>query len=264
VAGSADHVAAALAAGLTQHGDVLLKFGGAGDILYCAERPEPDPHFYFDYHDIPGLTLISGCMATSGSLVKWFARELAGGVTLAALDAEAEAIPPGAGGIIVLPYFLGEKTPIFDPSARGVFAGVMLHHTRAHLYRAVLEAVCYGFAHHLALLREAHRPIRRVCAADGGSRSKLWMQIAADVTNLPVQVVAGEAASALGAAFVAAMGVGMFTDWNEITRFISQGLVYRPQSAVVDRYQAGFALYRGLYVRLQSYLPELGRLEETG
>ena len=90
------------------------------------------------------------------------------------------------------------------------------------------------------------------------------MQIAADVTDLPVQVVAGEAASALGAAFVAAMGVGMFTDWNEITRFISQGQVYRPQSAVVDRYQAGFALYRGLYVRLQSYLPELGRLEETG
>jgi xylulokinase len=264
VAGSADHVAAALAAGLTQHGDVLLKFGGAGDILYCADRPEPDPHFYFDYHDIPGLTLISGCMATSGSLVKWFARELAGEASLAALDAEAEAIPPGAGGIIVLPYFLGEKTPIFDPSARGVFAGVMLHHTRAHLYRAVLEAVCYGFAHHLTLLREAHRPIRRVCAADGGSRSKLWMQIAADVTNLPVQVVAGEAASALGAAFVAAMGVGMFTDWNEITRFISQGPVYRPQSAVVDRYQAGFALYRGLYVRLQSYLPELGRLEETG
>src|SRR5712692_1493627 len=303
VAGSADHVAAALAAGLTQDGDVLLKFGGAGDILYCAGKPEPDPHFYFDYHDIPGLTLISGCMATSGSLVKWFARELAGGAPLAVLDAEAEAIPPGAGGIIVLPYFLGEKTPIFDPSARGVFAGVMLHHTRAHLYRAILEAVCYGFAHHLALLLqypqtdrtkeelgaspppavqqgsvyqskpttssdfapgEAKRPLRRVCAADGGSRSRLWMQIAADVVDLPVQVVAGEAASALGAAYVAAMGVGMFTGWNEITRFISQGPVYQPRSEVVERYRAGFALYRDLYARLQTYLPGLGRLDETG
>src|SRR6266403_3527573 len=83
VAGSADHVAAALAAGLTQHGDVLLKFGGAGDILYCADRPEPDPHFYFDYYDIPGLTLISGCMATSGSLEKWLAKEEEGGISLA-------------------------------------------------------------------------------------------------------------------------------------------------------------------------------------
>ena len=263
VAGSADHVAAGLASGLVQNGDVLLKFGGAGDLLYCADLPEPDPHFYFDYHDIPGLTLISGCMATSGSLVKWFAHELAAGVSLADLDAEAEQVPPGAGGIIALPYFLGEKTPIFDPSARGVFAGVMLHHSRAHLYRAILESVCYGFAHHLLLLREANRPIRRICAADGGSRSRLWMQIAADVVDHPLQVIAGEAASALGAAYVAAMGIGMFTDWHEITRFITAGPMYQPQKEHVAYYQKGFALYRDLYRRLQSFLPELGELERN-
>jgi len=263
VAGSADHVAAGLASGLVQNGDVLLKFGGAGDLLYCADLPEPDPHFYFDYHDIPGLTLISGCMATSGSLVKWFAHELAAGVSLADLDAEAEQVPPGAGGIIALPYFLGEKTPIFDPSARGVFAGVMLHHTRAHLYRAILESVCYGFAHHLLLLREANRPIRRICAADGGSRSRLWMQIAADVVDHPLQVIAGEAASALGAAYVAAMGIGIFPDWHEITRFITAGPMYQPQKENVAYYQKGFALYRDLYRRLQSFLPELGELERN-
>lgn len=261
VAGSADHVAAALAAGLTRSGDILLKFGGAGDILYCDTRPDPDPHFFFDYHDIPGLTLINGCMASSGSLVKWFSNQLADGTSPQVLDAEAQAIEPGAGGVIALPYFLGEKTPIFDPSARGVFAGVMLHHTRAHLYRAILEAVCYGFAHHLALLREAGRPVRRVVAADGGSRSALWMQIATDVLDLPVQVVAGEAASALGAAYVAAMGVGLFADWSDIARFISQGHIYQPQSATVPRYRRGFELYRELYQRLQSYLPELGQLE---
>ena len=87
------------------------------------------------------------------------------------------------------------------------------------------------------------------------------MQIAADVVNLPVQVVAGEAASALGAAYVAAMGVGMFTDWSDITRFISQGPIYLPQSLVVPRYRKGFTLYRELYTRLQSYLPELGQLD---
>ena len=261
VAGSADHVAAALAAGLTQSGDILLKFGGAGDILYCDERPDPDPHFYFDYHGVPGLTLINGCMASSGSLVKWFSRELAGGASPQELDSEAQAIEPGAGGIFALPYFLREKTPIFDPAARGVSAGVMLHHTRAHLYRAILEAVCYGFAHHLALLREAERPIRRVVAADGGSRSALWMQIAADVVDLPVQVVAGEAASALGAAYVAAIGVGMRNDWSDIERFISQGPIYYPQSSAAQRYRKGFALYRDLYTRLQTYLPELGQFD---
>ena len=262
VAGSADHVAAALASGLTQGGDLLLKFGGAGDILYVDERGEPDEHFYFDYHDIPGMTLISGCMASSGSLVKWFARELADGASLATLDAEAAAIPAGSGGIIALPYFLGEKTPIFDPRARGVFAGVMLHHTRAHLYRAVLEAVCYGFMHHLTLLQEAGRPIRRICAADGGSRSRLWMQITASIVGQPVQVVGGEATSALGTAYVAAMGAGLFESWHDIERFINQGPLYQPRPADVARYQTGFALYRDLYLRLQTLLPQLSALDE--
>ncbi len=263
VAGSADHVAAALGAGLTQHGDVLLKFGGAGDILYCADRPEPDPHFYFDYHDIPGLTLINGCMAASGSLLKWFAAHLAPGASLAQLDQEAAALPPGADGVLVLPYFLGEKTPIFDPTARGVFAGVMLHHTRAHLYRAVLEAVCYGFAHHLALLQEAGRPVRRICAADGGSRSALWMQIAADVVGQPLTVVAGEAASALGVAYVAAMGVGLYDDWGAIARFITTGATYHPRPECVEVYRRGFALYRALYRRLQPLFVDLAQLADS-
>ncbi|HEX9037858.1 MAG TPA: FGGY family carbohydrate kinase [Ktedonobacterales bacterium] len=258
MAGSADHVAAALAAGLTMNGDVLLKFGGAGDILYCAESPEPDPHFYFDYHDIPGLTLINGCMASSGSLVKWFARELAGSADLGALDREAALVPPGSGGVIVLPYFLGEKTPIFDPAARGVFAGVMLHHTRANLYRATLESVCYGFAHHLALLREAGRPITRVRVADGGSRSALWMQMAADVTGETVAVVGGDAASALGVAYVAAMGAGLARDWSDIQRFAPTGAVYTPRPEANKVYQRGFALYRELYERIRPVLHTLG------
>jgi len=208
------------------------------------------------------MTLISGCMASSGSLVKWFARELASNTPLATLDAEADAVPVGSGGIIALPYFLGEKTPIFDPLARGVFAGVMLHHTRAHLYRAVLEAVCYGFMHHLTLLREAGRPIRRICAADGGSRSRLWMQIAASVIGQPLQVVGGEATSALGAAYVAAMGAGLFASWYDIERFIIQGPLYQPRPADAARYQAGFALYRDLYLRLQTLLPQLVALDE--
>lgn len=260
ISGSADHVAAALASGLTANGDVLLKFGGAGDILYCAESPEPDPHFYFDYHDIPGLTLINGCMASSGSLVQWFARELAGSADPAQLDREAATIPPGAEGIITLPYFLGEKTPIFDPAARGVFAGVMLHHTRAHLYRAVLESVCYGFAHHLAYLREAGRPITRVRVADGGSRSALWMQMTADVIGEPVAVVGGDAASALGVAFVAAMGAQLTRDWGDIQRFAPIGAVYTPRAEAHVIYQQGFALYRELYTRIQPVLHKLGRL----
>lgn len=261
VAGGADHVGAALAAGLTQPGDLLLKFGGAGDILYVADRPDPDRHFYFDYHDIPGLTLINGCMAASGSFVKWFATELAEGASLKELDQEAALVPPGAGGIVALPYLLGEKTPIFDPLARGAFVGIMLHHTRAHLFRAVLESVCYGFRHHLELLRESERPVSRILAADGGSQSPVWMQIAADVIGQPVQVIAGEAASALGAAFVAGIGAGVFDDWRDIERFITNGPLYSPNGDAAAIYNDGYAVYRSLYTQLQPIFPTLARLD---
>ena len=261
VAGSADHVAAALAAGLTERGDTLLKFGGGGDILYCTDDPTPDRHFYFDEHDVPGLYLINGCMAASGSLVKWFAAELAGGASLADLDREAAGTPAGAGGIVALPYALGEKTPIFNPLARAVFAGIMLHHTRAHLYRAVLEAVCYGFQHHLELLAAAGRPVRRALATDGGSRSDIWMQIAADITGRRVEVVAGEAGSALGAAFVAGIGAGLFGRWGEVTRFAAVRRAFEPDPAAAATYRDGYAAYRELYDRLGPLFPALQRIE---
>jgi len=261
VIGGADHVGAALASALTQPGDLLLKFGGAGDILYVADRPDPDRHFYFDYHDIPSLTLINGCMAASGSFVKWFASEMADGATLEELDREAEHVPPGSGGIVALPYVLGEKTPIFDPLARGVFAGVMLHHTRGHLYRAVLESVCYGFRHHLELLSASGRPITRVLAADGGSRSAVWMQMVADVIGQPVQVIAGEAASALGAAFVAGMGVDAFEGWEAIERFVERGPRFEPRPDAAAAYDTGYAIYRDLYSRLQTLFPSLAHLD---
>ena len=260
VAGSADHVAAALASGLTQPGDTLLKFGGGGDILYCTDLDDPDPHFYFDLHTIPDRWLINGCMAASGSFVKWFAAELGNDASLADLDAQATIVPPCSGGIVALPYLLGEKTPIFDPLSRGIFAGIMLHHTRAHLYRSVLEAVCYGFRHHLELLAGSGRTIRQIVAADGGSRSPLWMQIAADVTGNEITVVTGDAASAVGAAFVAGIGVGMFDDWSAIERFVTHGASYIPDAANVATYHHGYGIYHELYERLQSLFPAFGQL----
>ena len=177
VAGSADHVASALAAGLRDAGDLLIKFGGAGDILYCLDRLEIHPQLYIDYHDIPGRYLLNGCMAASGSLVKWFVTEVlgweAGGATYRRLDEEATDVPPASDGLIVLPYFLGEKTPIFDPEARGVFFGLTLSHGRGHLFRAILEAVIYGFRHHLEILRERGYPITRVGRRRRGAQRPL-------------------------------------------------------------------------------------------
>lgn len=266
-AGSADHVASALAAGLREHGDLLIKFGAAGDILYCMDRLETHPRLYIDYHDIPGRYLLNGCMAASGSLVKWFVTrvlgEEGGSATYRRLDAEAAGVPPASDGVIVLPYFLGEKTPLFDPEARGVFFGLTLSHGRGHMFRAILEAVIYGFQHHLEILRERGYPIRRVLATDGGVRSELWRQIAADVLGLPVEAHPGHPGSALGVAFVAGMGVGLFRDWAEIEAFAGPAYWNQPDPEAHQRYQEAYRLYRDLYETLKALFPRAGRLSRS-
>ena len=186
-----------------------------------AVEPLVDERLYLDFHLIPGRYLPNGCMATSGSFIRWFQREVAGGAPLDTLDAEADAAGPGAGGVVALPYLLGEKTPINDPEARGAFTGLRLDHTRGHLFRAVLEATAFGFRHHLDVFAElGYRPTR-VRTTNGGARSRLWKQVVADVVGYPLEALSDAAGSELGAAFAAGMGAGAFRDWGEIERFVA-------------------------------------------
>jgi xylulokinase len=256
VAGCADHVASAFAAGITAPGDVLLKFGGAGDILTASATPHADPRLFLDFHAIPGLFMPNGCMAASGAVLNWILRELApSGATHAALDEAAAALPPGADGLVLLPYFLGEKTPLHDPLARGTLIGLGLHHRLAHIWRAALEGIVFGFRHHLDVMAESGIPARRFLAADGGSASTTWMQIAADAIGQPIQLLEGHSGSALGAGFIAGMGVGLFRDWGEIARFTRPGRMIRPGAA---RYDRPYAVFRETYDRLRTLYPRLG------
>jgi xylulokinase len=247
--GVADHVAAAFAAGVIDEGELLIKLGGAGDILMATDTPLIDERLFFDLHVIPGKYLPNGCMATSGSLIRWFQRELAGGRPLPELDGEAKAVGAGAGGVLALPYFLGEKTPLNDPNARGAFVGLHLGHTRAHLYRAVLEAIAYGFRHHVDVFTELGHTPKRIRVSDGGAKSPTWTQIIADVIGMPIEVVGGQGGAAVGAAFVAGMAVGSFSDWRDIEHFATVTATVEPQPT--DVYERGYRAYRSLYPALK-------------
>jgi xylulokinase len=265
VAGCADHVASAFVAGIRRDGDLLLKFGGAGDILLATDRPKPDPRLFLDHHLVPGLFMPNGCMACSGAVLNWIVRELAGGLEdttsgetpHARLDRLAADVPPGAEGLILLPYFLGEKTPIHDPYARGTLVGLGLHHSIGHIWRAALEAVAFGFRHHVEVLEELGQSVRRVVASDGGAASRVWMQIAADVLGRPVELLAGHPGSCLGAAYLAGVAVGAFPGWDEIARYVRPAGVAAPDPANADRYARHYALYRELYERLAPLYPRL-------
>jgi xylulokinase len=260
VAGSADHIASSFSAGLKHDGDLLVKLGGAGDIMISLDQLLVDDRLFLDYHDIPGKFIVNGCMASSGSLIKWFRTEFAPQETYEELDAAASRIAPGSEGLILLPYFLGEKTPIQDPWARGAFIGLTLSHTRAHVYRAILEGISFGFLHHLQVLAEHDLKPTYARCANGGARSTLWKQITADVLGIRLEQVANHPGSSLGAAFCAGMGVGAFQKWEQIEQYISVSMVNEPDMANHALYLQLFGLYREFYESLKDKFPRLVRI----
>ena len=271
VGGAADHVASAFVTTAYANGDLVVKFGGAGDVLYSQSELVTDKRLFIDHHIVPGHYYLNGCMATSGSLVKWFVQNFASDAVEAAerdglspyqfLDLAAANVPVGSGGLVVLPYFLGEKTPLHDPNARGTILGLGLHHGQAHVYRAILEAVAYGFRHHVDVLDERELPVTRVLAADGGAKSDVWMQITANVLGRPVQRLASHPGSSLGAAFVAGMGVGVFDAWTDIERYVELSRPFEPEEAAVDVYDRLYPVYRTAYERLKDVFPTLTEIE---
>ena len=243
IIGGADHVLSAYAAGVQQDGDWLVKLGGAGDILVATDRPVVDSRLYLDAHPVPGVWLPNGCMATSGSLVRWF-QTLVGGLSFEDLEKEAANRPPA--DLLVLPYFLGEKSPLHDPNLRGAYVGLHMGHTRADMYRATMESIAYGFRHHTEVFRDLGLRLDRVMITNGGSKSRMWKQIHADVLGQAVTPVAQHPGASLGAAIIAAIGAGERDSWDCVTDFIHLEAPIEPDPERVKRYDEAYATWRQL------------------
>lgn len=263
ISGVADHVASALATGVKSEGDLLLKLGGAGDVLYATDDLRLDPRLFVDYHPLPEKYLINGCMAASGSIVKWITN-LMQDTDFDRLTTEAQKIGPGsgAGQLIMLPYFLGEKTPIFDTDARGVIFGLSLNHDRAALFRSVLEAVAFGFRHHVEVLAEMGYDVHHVYLSNGGARSPLWKQIVLDVVGSDGTYVPNHPGSCIGAAFVVLENLVPNHKWAALEAFLARGEVIRYSPEQHERYTHYYTLYRDLYECLKPLFPRL-KMEEN-
>jgi xylulokinase len=262
IGGAADMIASALGAGVVNAGDVLLKFGGSVDIITASDHAQPDARLFLDYHLKPGLFAPNGCMSTGGSALNWFAREFALGQAPAAaatgvslhqwLDRLAEARPAGSDGLVVTPYFLGEKTPIHDAKARATFDGLTLSHDIGHVWRALLEAYAYAIAHHIEVMSEIGYRCERFIVSDGGSQSQVWMQIVADVLQQPLNRLAGHPGSCVGAAWTAAIGAGLSSDWSGISAFVRPGGRVEPRGETAETYRRGYRRFREIYRRLST------------
>jgi ribulose kinase len=200
-------------------------------------------------------TLEAG-QASTGGTVRWLLDMLGSNLPVgeeryAAADAAAAAIPPRANGLTVLDYWQGSRTPIKDPQARGTIWGLTSAHGVGHLLRAVYEATAYGNRHILAMLKSMNVPTNQVFVCGGGTRSKLWLQIIADVAQLPIALTEVSDAVALGSAMCAAVGAGAFPDLAGAGQaMVRTGMIIEPDQTTREVYNEGYELYRETYTHL--------------
>jgi xylulokinase len=180
-------------------------------------------------------------MATSGSLIRWF-QNLTGITDLAQMDLEAEAREPAS--VLCLPYFLGEKSPLHDPNLRGAFFGMHLGTTKADLYRSVLEAIAFGFRHHVEVFSERGVQFKRAMVTNGGSKSTLWKQIHADVLGVDLHPIVNHPGASLGAAVIAGVGVGKIESLSSIGDYVTLGPTVVPQQGNLEIYDRAFQEWR--------------------
>jgi xylulokinase len=234
IVGGADHVLSAYGAGLIDEGDCLIKLGGAGDILVVSNKIHLDARLYLDSHPAPGKWLPNGCMATSGSLLRW-EQGIFNGASLENLDAAAAESKPAA--LLTLPYFLGEKTPLHDPALRGVMVGMHLGTTRGDIHRSYLEAIAYGFRAHFDVFSQGGLDIIKTRVTNGGSKSRLWRTILADVLNRELHSIVNHPGASYGAAVIAGISTGLISDWSYVLGALEEGEMIEPNAANVAIYQ---------------------------
>jgi xylulokinase len=180
-------------------------------------------------------------MATSGSLLRW-CQSVFGEANGEALEQEAGDSPPAQ--VVCLPYFLGEKSPINDPMLRGAFVGLHLGHTRGDLYRAALESVAFGFLHHVEILTERGVVLGRARVSNGGSRSRVWKQILADVLGVPLEPVLGHPGASLGAALAGGVATGVIPGWQVCEAMARYGAPVEPDAKLRARYDDAYRSFR--------------------
>jgi xylulokinase len=250
VVGTGDEHGASLGAGAIRPGIVVDISGTAEPVAVAAADPVIDETGLVETHAHADarVWLVENPGFVSGGSVRWF-QDLFGGAAFADLDREAAAPGPGSGGVTFLPTLSGATAPRWNDRARGVFAGLSLTHGRSHLFRAVLEGCSFALRDIVDRLDAMGLAADEIRVVGGGARSPLWLQMKADVTGRRVRVLANDEATALGAAMLAGVGAGTFSDLDEAVAALAilDGVVYDPDPTTFAAYADAYGRYRGLF-----------------
>lgn len=257
VAGGLDAACGTLGAGVCEVGQTQEQGGQAGGMSICTDRALAHKKLILSPHVVPGRWLLQGGTVGGGGVLKWFRQELAGYLSFDDLTDEAARVPAGSEGVIFLPYMAGERSPIWDPDAKGVFYGLAFNKTRGHMVRALLEGVAFSLEHNLRTAAETGAQVAELNAMGGSANSRLWTQIKADVTGRTIKVPASDTATTLGAAILAGVGCKLFSSYEEaVKKTIAITRVQEPDMNKHEIYKRSMELYLRLYEDLKDTFKE--------
>lgn len=269
VAGGLDAACATLGAGVVEPGETQEQGGQAGGMSICLDTFYADPRLILGYHAVPGKWLLQGGTTGGSGTMRWFEHEFAeyersiaeetGVSSLIQLNQIAAEVPAGSEGLVFLPYMSGERSPIWDPLAKGVFYGVDFAKTKGHFVRAVMEGVAFSLRHNLDIAGSCGAHVDELRAVGGAANSLLWTQIKADVTGKPIKVPASDIATTLGAAILAGVGVGVYSDCETAAaKTIHVTRTHQPNPENRNIYEQSYRIYLELYEQLKETMKKQG------
>jgi xylulokinase len=265
VSGLVDAFASFHGARMLEPGDAIDVGGAAGGFGVYADRPVVVAGGFTTPAPLPGRFSVGGAMAATGAALDWFAGDVLGGArSIRDLLAEAASVEPGADGLVFLPYLAGERSPMWDPHARGAFVGLTLGHGRAHLTRAILEAAAMALRHVARPMLDAGLAVTAMRACGGPAADDGWNQIKADVTGFTVEVPRVRETATVGAAIVAAVGVGAHPDLpSAIRAMTSIDRRFEPDPRRAAIYDDVFETYVALYPAMAPVLESASARDAT-
>ncbi len=270
VGGGGDQSSGGIGLGTIREGLVSCVLGTSGVVMAQTDEAKQDTlnrGLHSCCYSIPNTWFLMGCTLAAGGSYHWFhdaLEEIRPGLTYDHLNQLAEDAPAGSGGLLYLPYLIGERTPHSDPNARGVFFGLNYQHRTDHMVRAVLEGVAFSQKESVEILRGFNITTEQMILAGGGARSALWCQIMADVVGMDVATTNIDDPASIGAGIIAAVGTKMFSSFEEACgKFIAFERSYHPQRENVERYEVLFSQYRHLYDVLKEPFRKIAKVQDT-
>jgi len=257
--GTIDAASEAVSVGAQKPGEMMVMYGSTIFIIALTTDRVNDPRLWYAPWLFPGQHASMAGLSTSGTLTHWFrdqfARDLPRETAFATLAAEAATSPPGANGLLALPYFMGERTPIYDARAKGTFFGLNLTHTRGDLFRALLEGIASGTAHVIETFRETGQRPSRILAVGGGVKNPVWLQATSDIAKVPQVVSENSIGASYGDAYLAALAIGTAKP-GDISKWNPPKTQIQPQPH--DVYDHQYALFKRLYSQTRDIAHALG------